>query len=58
MDAPAEITCMECGGPAHLLSTPPPDEGFAPGDVVAYVCADCEHRIDIVLDEDTDETGR
>jgi hypothetical protein len=57
MDAPAEITCMECGGIAHLLSSPPPDEGFAPGDVVAYVCSECEQRIDLVLDEETDATG-
>ena len=31
--------------------THPPDEGFEPGDVVAYVCEDCDHRLDIVLEE-------
>ena len=33
----------------HLLSHPPPDEPFEPGDVVAYRCADCMDRWDIVL---------
>jgi C4-type Zn-finger protein len=51
MDVPTEITCVECGGTAGLLSAPPPDDVFHPGDVVAYVCADCGHRFDIVLDE-------
>jgi len=51
MDAPAEIVCMECGGSARLLSVPPPDDDFEAGDVVAYVCTDCNHRIDMVLDE-------
>ena len=43
---------MSCGGIAHLVSYPPPDTGFEPGDIVAYVCADCDERIDLVLDED------
>jgi DNA-directed RNA polymerase subunit RPC12/RpoP len=51
VDVPTEITCVECGGTAGLLSAPPPDDFFRPGDVVAYVCADCDHRFDIVLDE-------
>lgn len=42
---------MECGGSARLLSLPPPDDHFEGGDVVAYVCTDCNHRIDMVLDE-------
>jgi DNA-directed RNA polymerase subunit RPC12/RpoP len=50
MDAPREVTCPECGGTAHLI-THPPDEGFEPGDVAAYVCEDCDHRLDIVLEE-------
>lgn len=54
MEAATEITCMECGGTAHLLSTPPPDEGFEPGDVAAYVCGDCDHRIDVVLEHTED----
>lgn len=53
MDMPTEITCIECGGEAHMMSFPP-DEGFEPGDVVAYVCEDCSHRSDVVVDEGTE----
>jgi hypothetical protein len=52
VDAPDTITCVECGGTAGRLTTPPPDEGFAAGDVVAFVCADCGHRFDVVLEDD------
>ena len=52
MDAPTTITCVDCGGECHLLSYPDPDEGFAPGDVVAYRCRDCNDRWDIVLTGD------
>lgn len=48
---------MECGGTAKLLSAPPPDEGFVPGDAVAYVCVDCDHRIDLILDDEQDPAG-
>jgi hypothetical protein len=51
MDAPSDIICVECGGTAQLVTYPPPDEPFAPGDVVVYVCEDCGHRHDLVLDE-------
>ncbi|MDH3306330.1 MAG: hypothetical protein OEO77_02230 [Acidimicrobiia bacterium] len=57
---PAKIVCVECGGVAHLLSTPPPDEGFEPGDFVAYRCADCLERLDLVYeiwDENPDANG-
>ncbi len=49
---PEQIDCVDCGGRCHLLSYPP-DEGFVPGDVVAYRCEDCLDRWDIVVD-DTD----
>jgi hypothetical protein len=52
VDVPDTITCVECGGPAHLVTHPSPDEGFLPGDPVAFVCGDCGHRHDLVLDED------
>ncbi len=45
------ITCVDCGGTCHLLSYEP-DEGFAPGDIVAYRCEDCVDRWDIELDAD------
>jgi hypothetical protein len=53
-DVPEVITCVDCGGNAHRLSYPPP-EGFEVGDVVAYRCADCRDRWDLVIGE-PDET--
>ena len=56
------ITCIDCGGRAHLLTQPRVDEEEAgaalwqPGDIVAYRCEDCLDRWDIVLADD-DETG-
>jgi len=55
------ITCIDCGGRAHLLSSARLDEEDAgaepwrPGDIVAYRCQDCLDRWDIVLADD--ETG-
>lgn len=52
------ITCIDCGGRAHLLSLPrhvPEDAGadvWLPGDIVAYRCEDCLDRWDLVLDDD------
>ena len=57
MRAPEQIVCVDCGGTCHLLSYPPPDEEFAPGDVVAYRCSDCNDRWDIVLPDVDDEDG-
>ena len=34
------ITCIDCGGRAHLNSYAPED-GWAPGDVTMYRCEDC-----------------
>lgn len=48
------IVCVDCGGECHLISFEP-DEGFAPGDIVAYRCRDCLDRWDIeVTAEDLD----
>ncbi len=44
------ITCVECGGTAHLISFEP-EEGFAPGDVLVYRCSDCLDRWDVVYEE-------
>jgi len=52
MDVPNAITCVECGGIAHLSSFAP-HEGFEPGDVVAYACEDCNHRLDLVLGDES-----
>ena len=45
---PKTIICVDCGGTCHLLSYEP-DEGFEPGDIVAFRCADCLDRWDIEL---------
>lgn len=46
------ITCVDCGGDAHLLT---PIENPEPGDVLIYRCADCNDRWDIVWEpEETD----
>jgi len=52
------ITCVDCGGRAHLLTPrrgdPEDPEGdeWRPGDIVAYRCEDCLDRWDLVLDDD------
>lgn len=51
MNAPETIVCVDCGGLCHRISYEP-EEGFAPGDVVAYRCADCNDRWDVILEED------
>lgn len=57
------ITCIDCGGRAHLLTQPRVDDeedagaaAWRPGDVVAYRCGDCLDRWDVVLADD-DEPG-
>ena len=58
MEVPKEITCVDCGGQCFLLSHVPPDEGFQPGDIVAYRCGDCMDRWDLVFPgDDEDEQG-
>jgi Zn finger protein HypA/HybF involved in hydrogenase expression len=55
MEAPETITCVECGATAGRLTSVPEDEGFLPGDVVAFVCPDCGQRFDIVLEDEADQ---
>jgi hypothetical protein len=50
-----EITCIDCGGRAFLLTPPREDGVWLPGDIVAYRCQDCLDRWDLVLDEDDEE---
>jgi DNA-directed RNA polymerase subunit RPC12/RpoP len=52
-----EIVCIDCGGRAHLLSYPPEDGFWLPGDVVAYRCSDCLDRWDLVLPDAGDYSG-
>jgi len=51
---PETIQCVDCEGTCHLLTAPYEDEdgsaGFRPGDVVAYRCADCLDRWDLVVE--------
>ena len=54
MDVAPTIICVDCGGTCHLLSYEP-HEGWEPGDVVAYRCADCMDRWDIVIELDDDD---
>jgi len=48
----AVITCVDCGGRAHLLTTWPDDDPPRPGDILVYRCADCWDRWDVVFGED------
>lgn len=48
---PDQITCVECGGIAHLISFLPEDGDLDPGTVLAYRCEDCMDRFDIVWEE-------
>jgi hypothetical protein len=50
-----QITCVECGGRAYLLSYPREDGTWVGGDVVTYRCRDCLDRFDVVLDDTGDE---
>jgi DNA-directed RNA polymerase subunit RPC12/RpoP len=46
------IACMECGGQAHLVQALDPEMPVVAGDVLVYVCSDCNQRWDVVVDED------
>lgn len=55
MSAPPErIDCIECGGAAHLISYMPVDEPLPDGTPLAYRCADCLDRFDVVWESDSD----
>lgn len=54
-----EIICIDCGGRCFLLTHPPEDGIWEPGDVIAYRCEDCLDRWDLVMsDEDDAELAR
>jgi hypothetical protein len=52
MDIPNEITCIDCGGVASRIGFLPPDEEPEPGVIIAYRCADCLERFDVVMEDD------
>jgi hypothetical protein len=45
------INCMECGGHAHLAQLLDPEMPVEAGDVLVYLCGDCNQRWDVVVDE-------
>jgi DNA-directed RNA polymerase subunit RPC12/RpoP len=47
-----QITCIDCGSRAFLLTPPREDGLWFAGDIVAYRCEDCLDRWDIVLEDD------
>jgi hypothetical protein len=49
VDVDQTITCIDCGEPCHLLSYPPEDGHWQPGDVVVYRCTGCGDRWDLVV---------
>ena len=51
MDDERGMTCIDCGGDLKPLSYPPED-GWEPGDVVAYRCRDCADMWYLEVDED------
>ena len=54
------ITCIDCGGRCHLLTTWPDDDPPQPGDVMTYRCEDCLDRWDLLLPDagsDADDDG-
>jgi DNA-directed RNA polymerase subunit RPC12/RpoP len=53
-----EITCIDCGGRCFLLTRPPEDNLWEPGEIVAYRCEDCLDRWDVVLTDEDDEIRR
>ena len=58
MEIDRVITCIDCGGRAHLLTTWPDDDPPQSGDVLSYRCADCNDRWDLELPDDADGEDR
>ena len=50
-DVDKVITCIDCGGRAHLLGFWTDEDPPGPGDIVAYRCQDCRDRWDLVVPE-------
>ncbi len=43
------IVCVDCGGPARLLSTWDDENPPRPGDLAVYRCVECLDRWDLVI---------
>jgi hypothetical protein len=48
------ITCVDCGGTAHLITPIPDPDDLYPGDILVYRCEDCLDRWDIVYEPEID----
>ncbi len=46
---PQIITCIDCGGRAHLLTIVTVEQPLLPGDVATYRCEDCRDRWDLII---------
>lgn len=57
MKPATEIVCVDCGGIASLITYLPEDGEVEPGDILAYRCADCMDRWDIVVEDDWEGEG-
>jgi hypothetical protein len=54
MEPDPTITCIDCGEVAYLLTKPPEDGQWRPGEVVIYRCSGCNDRWDLVLPDEDD----
>jgi hypothetical protein len=51
------IDCIDCGGRCHLVTHPPEDGRWYPGDLVTYRCEDCNDRWDLLLPDEEEARG-
>lgn len=47
-----KIDCMECGARASLAQPLDPEIPIEEGDVLVYICGECNQRWDVVVDID------
>lgn len=52
----AVITCIDCGGRAHL-NCYEPEDGWRPGDITVYRCEDCLDAWHLEVPEPDDGDG-
>jgi hypothetical protein len=57
-DVPQIITCIDCGGRAHLVTIVTEEQPLLPGDVATYRCEDCRDRWDLVVPGGDDDEER
>ena len=50
IDPPAVITCVDCGGRAHLVQPGSEESPYQEGDIATYRCEDCLDRWDLVVE--------